>query len=85
VALDDVLIVQSQGRHTGEGISLGSNEFALGAHASYTVEWAIYVNNSGDYYEVAETLATQLELKPKDRRRVRRIIAHYIRVKTQER
>lgn len=42
-------------------------------------------HNSGDYYEVAETLAAQLELKPKDRRRVRRIIAHYIRVKTQER
>ena len=42
-------------------------------------------HNSGDYYEVAETLATQLGLKPKDRRRVRRIIAHYIKVKEKER
>lgn len=52
VALDDVLIIQSQGGCGAEGLSLGSCEFALGARASYTVEWAVYVNDSGDYYDL---------------------------------
>ncbi len=52
VALDDVLIVQSQGGCAAEGLSLGSREFALDANASYTVEWAVYVNGSGDYYDL---------------------------------
>ncbi len=56
VALDDVLIVQSQGGCTNEGLSLGSREFALGANASYTVEWAVYVNGSGDYYDLVNDL-----------------------------
>lgn len=52
VALDDVLIVQSQGSYSDDGLSLGSHEFALNANASYTSEWAVYVNSSGDYYDL---------------------------------
>lgn len=56
VALDDVLIIQSQGGCTNDGLSLGSREFALGPKASYTVEWAVYVNGSGDYYDLVNDL-----------------------------
>jgi hypothetical protein len=52
VALDDVLIVQSQGTRDEQGLSLGSSEFALAAHAEYTVEWAVYATSSGDYYDL---------------------------------
>ncbi len=52
VGLDDVLIVQSQGGCIDNGLTLGSREFALGANASYTVEWAVYVIDSGDYYDL---------------------------------
>lgn len=52
VALDDVLIVQSEGSCAQDGLSLGTREFALGAEASYTIEWAVYVNDSGDYYDL---------------------------------
>jgi len=52
VPLDDVFIVQSRGAFDGEGIELASNEFALDAGASYTLEWAVYVNATGDYYDL---------------------------------
>jgi hypothetical protein len=52
VALDDVLIVQSEGVCSDDELSIGSREFALDAGASYTVEWAVYVNDSGDYYDL---------------------------------
>ena len=50
-ALDDVLIVQSQGTRDEQGLSLGSLEFALAAQAEYTVEWAVYATSSGDYFD----------------------------------
>lgn len=56
VALDDVLIVQSQGGCDGDGLTLGSREFALAARATYTVEWAVYVTASGDYYDLVNDL-----------------------------
>ncbi len=56
VALDDVLIVQSQGGCDGEGLTLGSPEFALAPRATYTVEWAVYVTASGDYYDLVNDL-----------------------------
>ena len=51
VALDDVFIVQSRGETDPEGCGLGTDEFALDAGAAYTLEWAVYVNGSGDYYD----------------------------------
>jgi len=51
VALDDVYIVQSRGAYDTESMSLGSDEFAVGAGASYTLEWAVYGNTTGDYYD----------------------------------
>jgi hypothetical protein len=56
VALDDVLIVQSEGACTDDELSIGTREFALDAGASYTVEWAVYVNDSGDYYDLVNDL-----------------------------
>lgn len=52
VALDDVYIVQSRATFDDRGLELASSEFALDAGASYTLEWAIYVNATGDYYDV---------------------------------
>lgn len=56
VALDDVLIVQSQGTCDEQGLSLGSPEFALAAQAEYTVEWAVYTTSSGDYYDLVNLI-----------------------------
>jgi Concanavalin A-like lectin/glucanases superfamily len=52
VALDDVYIVQSRGAFDGRSASLSSSEFALDAGASYTLEWAVYVNTTGDHYDL---------------------------------
>ena len=51
VALDDVFIVQAQGEVGPDGCGLCTDEFAIAAGAEYTLEWAIYVNGSGDYYD----------------------------------
>lgn len=56
VALDDVLIIQGQGGCDDHGISLGSDEFALGPGASYTMEWAVYLVPSGDYYDLVNDI-----------------------------
>ncbi|GAG24657.1 unnamed protein product, partial [marine sediment metagenome] len=48
--LDDVYQVQ-QRTYTGDGIcGVRSNSFGLAKGASYTLEWAVYPNNSPDYY-----------------------------------
>jgi hypothetical protein len=52
VALDDVYIVQSRGSFDGQSVAIASKEFALDAGASYTLEWAIYANTTGDYYDL---------------------------------
>jgi len=57
VALDDVYIVQSLGSFDEKrGIDLFSKEFALDAGASYTIEWAIYANATGDYYDFINSI-----------------------------
>ena len=55
-ALDDVLIIQGRAQFDERGISLGSQEFALAPKASYTIQWAVYVNKSGDYYDFINDL-----------------------------
>ena len=50
-ALDDIFIIQSSGAYTGNEACLGSDEFALDAGASYTLEWAVYPTETGDYYD----------------------------------
>ncbi|MBX7256173.1 MAG: LamG domain-containing protein [Candidatus Hydrogenedentes bacterium] len=57
VALDDVYIVQSRGASDGQTwVDLSSREFALDAGASYTLEWAIYANATGDYYDFVNAI-----------------------------
>ncbi|HOX40488.1 MAG TPA: LamG domain-containing protein [Candidatus Brocadiia bacterium] len=51
IALDDVFIVQSQGSYDGGSGAIGSNEFALAPGEDYTLEWAVYPTESGDYYD----------------------------------
>lgn len=49
--LDDVYIIQSQVFNRDGRIGVGSNKFGLAAKASYMLEWAIYPNSTGDYYD----------------------------------
>ncbi|MCC6695255.1 MAG: LamG domain-containing protein [Candidatus Hydrogenedentes bacterium] len=57
VALDDVYIVQSRGATDGQTwVDLYSREFALDAGASYTLEWAVYANVTGDYYDFVNAI-----------------------------
>ncbi len=56
IALDDVSIVQARGDFDGSGIALGSDEFALDAGASRTLEWAVYVNETGEYYDFVNAI-----------------------------
>lgn len=51
VALDDVFIVQSKADVGADGATLFSDQFALDADAVYTMEWSIYLNRTGDYYD----------------------------------
>ena len=51
VALDDVYLEQYE-HHYKNGIAgLRSPVFALDKEAAYTLEWAVYVNGTGDYYD----------------------------------
>jgi len=56
VALDDVFIVQSAGRFDTDGAAIGTSEFALDAGATYTLEWAVYVNETGNYYDLVNAV-----------------------------
>ncbi|OQB42558.1 MAG: hypothetical protein BWY09_00430 [Candidatus Hydrogenedentes bacterium ADurb.Bin179] len=57
VPSDDVFIIQGQGTCDGQGgIELSTCEFALDAGASYTLEWAVYVNPTGDYYDLVNAI-----------------------------
>ena len=51
VALDDVYIVQAKGRGDKREAAIFTDAFALDKNASYTIEWAVYLNGSGDYYD----------------------------------
>ncbi len=57
VPVDDVFIVQSRGAYDGAGqIELSTDEFALDAGASYTLEWAVYLNSTGDYFDMVNAI-----------------------------
>ncbi|NUQ62794.1 MAG: hypothetical protein HUU20_09910 [Pirellulales bacterium] len=51
VALDDVFIVQAMATLEGGKATLHSDTFALDKNASYTLEWAVYLTPSADYYD----------------------------------
>lgn len=51
VALDDVFIVQSRAFRKSDAAGILTNEFALDSKATYTLEWAIYLNSTGDYFD----------------------------------
>jgi hypothetical protein len=56
-ALDDVYIVQARGALlAGSAIDLFSREFALDSKASYALEWAIYLNATGDYFDLINAI-----------------------------
>lgn len=38
-------------------------------------------HNSGDYYEVADRLTTQLKLRPPHKRRVMKLISNYVQAR----
>ncbi len=57
VPVDDVFLLQSRGAYDGDHqLVLSTNEFALDAGASYTLEWALYINRTGDYYDVVNAI-----------------------------
>lgn len=57
VPADDVFIVQSRGGYDEQKrLDLSTNTFALEPGASYTLEWAIYLNGTGDYYDLANAI-----------------------------
>ncbi len=57
VALDDVSIVQARGGFDAQGwLDLFTNEFALDAGASYTLEWAVYTTPSEDYFDLVNAI-----------------------------
>ena len=51
VALDDVYQVQYEAYCADGYAGLRTSKFGLAKGASYTLEWAIYPNRSGDYYD----------------------------------
>ena len=51
VPLDDVFIVQSVVHAERASAAIGTEKFALPAKKSYTLEWAVYPNGTGDYYD----------------------------------
>ena len=51
VALDDVYLEQHQTFFEERVAGLRTASFALDTGASYTLEWAVYVNATGDYYD----------------------------------
>ncbi len=56
-ALDDVYVVQARGSFDEKGwLDLFTNEFALDAGASYTFEWAVYPNSTGDYFDLVNAI-----------------------------
>ncbi len=57
VPADDVFIIQGHGLYDDQqGLELSTHEFALDAGDSYTLEWAIYVNGTGDYYDLVNAI-----------------------------
>ncbi|MDO9538375.1 MAG: hypothetical protein Q7J68_08685 [Thermoplasmata archaeon] len=51
LALDDVYVVQCKGFSDQQTVGVGDDSFALDGKASYTLEWAVYPNDTGDYYD----------------------------------
>lgn len=51
IALDDVFIVQSKAFRRADSAGILTDQFALDARASYTLEWAIYLHGTGDYFD----------------------------------
>lgn len=51
VALDDVYLVQYDNFAEAEKEGLRDDKFALDAGAAYTLEWAVYLNGTGDYFD----------------------------------
>ena len=49
--VDDVFVVQSVLEASPTAAVIGTERFALPAGESYTLEWAVYVNTTADYYD----------------------------------
>ncbi len=55
VPMDDVYIIQSVLYAENNVAGMGTQKFALGPKASYTLEWALYPTGSRDYYDFINT------------------------------
>ena len=51
VPLDDVYVVQSCVYFENNLAGISTDKFGLAGNASYTLEWAVYLNRTGDYYD----------------------------------
>lgn len=57
VPLDDVFIVQSRGAYDGAGsVELSTREFAVAPGAEYALEWGVYLDGTGDYYDLVNAI-----------------------------
>jgi len=56
IALDDVYMMQRRKLDDGDVCGLGSDGLGLDARASYTLRWAIYPDNTGDYYDFVNSV-----------------------------
>ncbi len=51
VPVDDLLVIQSVLYTEPEFVGVGTETFALAPGKSYTFEWRVYINTTGDYYD----------------------------------
>jgi hypothetical protein len=58
VPVDDVFVVQCVLYADQNTPGIGTERFALGPGASYTLEWAVYPTGSGDYYDFVNAFRT---------------------------
>ena len=58
VPIDDVFVVQCVLYADQNTPGIGTERFALGPGASYTLEWAVYPTGSGDYYDFVNAFRT---------------------------
>ncbi len=64
VALDDVYLEQYRTYRDGDRVGIRSDCFGLDAGASYTLEWAVYLNATGEYYDFVNAFRNDAGYRP---------------------
>lgn len=49
--LDDLFVIQAEVDVNPDSAGIGTEQLALAPGSEYTLEWAVYINASGDYYD----------------------------------